>query len=289
MKPKLIAVGIAAVVILILIFSALFVVEEGEYKVVLQFGEFSRVHESPGLYMRIPFIETVASLPKYQMVYDSRPASILTKDQKPIIVDNYTVWRIVEPRKFLRTLQTVVSGEQKIDNAIYSVVRRKLSELEYGSIVSENTSRGDLNDQVTAEVSQLVENSGYGITIVDVRIRRTDLPEENKQSVYNRMISDRQSIAAGYLSEGDEESRKITSIADRDANVLIATSQAQAKQIVAEGEQEAARIYNEAYGKDPEFYSLYRTLESYLTTFQGEPVIMMPIDSPYARILLGQE
>lgn len=288
MKGRFVAVGIIAVVAVVLLFSSVFVVEEGEYKVVLQFGEFSRVHESPGLKFKVPFIETVSTLPKYQKVYDSSPAEILTKDQKPIVVDNYTVWRIEEPRKFLRTLQTVSAGEQRLENAIFSVVRRKLSELEYSSIISENTARGDLNVQITQEVSTLMENSEYGIKIVDVRIRRTDLPEDNKQSVYNRMISDRQSIAARYLSEGDEESRKIMSIADRDADVLIATSEAEAKQIVAEGEQEAARIYNESYGKDPEFYSLYRTLESYLTTFQGEPVIMMPIDSPYARILLGQ-
>ncbi|MNC55820.1 Modulator of FtsH protease HflC [compost metagenome] len=102
------------------------------------------------------------------------------------------------------------------------------------------------------------------------------------------MISDRESIAAGYLSEGDEESKKITSNADRQAQELIAQAEADSKKIIAEGEQEAARIYNDSYGKDPEFYKLYRTLESYVTTFQGEPVILLPIDSPYTRILLGQ-
>jgi len=102
------------------------------------------------------------------------------------------------------------------------------------------------------------------------------------------MISDRQSIAAAYLSEGDEESRKIMAKADREAAEMIAQAEADAKRIVAEGEQEAARIYNEAYGKDPEFFKLYRTLESYKTTLQGEPVIMMPIDSPYTKILLGE-
>lgn len=289
MSKRMIGLGIGAVIVLVLLLSSLFVVKEGEYKVVLKFGEFSRVHETPGLKIRIPFIETVTSLPKYQKVYDSTPASILTLDQKPINVDNYTIWRIEDPRKFLRTVQTVTSGEKRIENAIYSVVRRKLSELEYGEIISEETARGDLNQQVTDEVAALMDESDYGIQIVDVRIKRTDLPEDNKQSVYDRMISDRQSIATRYLSEGDEESRKIMSSADREADILVAQAEAQAKQIIAEGEQEAARIYNEAYGKDPEFYSLYRTLESYLTTFQGEPVIMMPIDSPYARILLGTE
>lgn len=289
MIRRWIGIAIGTLIVVVALVSSMFVVKEGEYKVVLQFGEFSRVHDTTGLKFRIPFIETVTTLPKYQKVYDSTPASILTLDQKPINVDNYTVWRIEDPQKFLRTVQTVENGEKRIENAIYSVVRRKLSELEYGEIISEETARGDLNEQVTNEVAALMDDGDYGIHIVDVRIKRTDLPEENKQSVYDRMISDRQSIATRYLSEGDEESRKIMSSADRQADILVAQAQAQAKQIIAEGEQEAARIYNEAYGKDPEFYSLYRTLESYLTTFQGEPVIMMPIDSPYAKILLGME
>jgi membrane protease subunit HflC len=289
MRTRWIALSVVGVIAVILLISSMFVVKEGEYKIVLKFGEVSRVHDAPGLKFRIPFVETVTTLPKYQMVYESAPAEILTLDQKPIVVDNYTVWRIDNPRSFLRTVRDVAIGEQRIDNAIYNVVRRKLSELEYGSIISENTARGDLNVQITQEVAGLMEESGYGIKIVDVRIRRTDLPEANKESVYNRMISDRQSIAAKYLSEGDEESRKIMSSADRQAKVLVAQAEAEAKRIIADGEQEAARIYNEAYGKDPEFYQFYRTLQSYMTTLQGEPVIMMPIDSPYARILLGQE
>jgi len=272
----------------IIFFSSAFVVNEGEYKVVLKFGEAVRVIEEPGLSFKIPFIENVTSLPKYQMVYDSNPTSILTKDKKPIIVDNYTVWRIKNSQQFLRTAQSVSSGQKRIDEAVYNTVRRKLSEIDYSSIISENTQRGNLTDDITKDVRDALEKDNYGIEIIDVRIKRTDLPEGNKQSVYNRMISDRQSIAARYLSEGDEESRKITSKADRTAVELIAKAESDAKKIIAEGEQEAARIYNDAYGKNPEFYKLYRTLDSYVTTFKGEPVIMLPIDSPYTRILLGK-
>lgn len=272
----------------IIFFSSAFVVNEGEYKVVLKFGEAVRVIEEPGLSFKIPFIENVTSLPKYQIVYDSNPTEILTKDKKPIIVDNYTVWRIKNSQQFLRTAQSVSSGQKRIDEAVYNTVRRKLSEIDYSSIISENTQRGNLTDEITKDVRDALEKDKYGIEIIDVRIKRTDLPEGNKQSVYNRMISDRQSIAARYLSEGDEESRKITSKADRTATELIAQAESDAKKIIAEGEQEAARIYNDAYGKNPEFYKLYRTLDSYVTTFKGEPVIMLPIDSPYTRILLGK-
>lgn len=286
---KLIYGAVAAIVVIILLLFSMFIVREGEYKVVLQFGEAVRIHQEPGIKFKIPFVESTTTLPKYQMVYDSSPTSILTLDQKPIVVDNYTVWRIENPTNFLRTVQMVAAGEERIDAAVYNTVRRKLSELEYGAIISEETARGDLNAEITNEVSATLERDNYGIKIIDVRIKRTDLPEENKQSVFNRMISDRQSMAARYLSEGDEESRKITSKADRDARELLAQAESDSKKIIAEGEEEAARIYNESYGKDPEFYQLYRTLESYKTSFQGEPVIMMPIDSPYARILLGKE
>ena len=284
---KWVMTGIGAFLVIIALFGSMFIVREGEYKVVLQFGEAIRIHEEPGIKFKIPFIESVTTLPKYQKVYDSQPTTILTKDKKPIIVDNYTVWRISQPQQFLRSLQTVGTAESRLGDAVYNAIRRKLSEIEYGSIISENTSRGDLNDEITRIVQDVAVNQGYGVEIVDVRIKRTDLPEENKQSVYNRMISDRQSIAAGYLSEGDEESRKITSNADRQASELISQAQADAKKIVAEGEEEAARIYNESYGKNPGFYKLYRTLESYITSFQGEPVIMLPADSPYARFLMG--
>jgi modulator of FtsH protease HflC len=281
--------GIIAVLLIVILASgSLFVVKENEYKVVLKFGEAVRIHENPGIKIKIPFIETVSALPKYQKVSDSQPTTIMTKDKKPIIVDNYTVWRINNSKDFLQSLKTVSAAESRIGDAVYNAVRRKLSEIDYGSIISEDSSRGNLNDEITKEVSDIVARQNYGIQIVDVRIKRTDLPEENKQSVYNRMISDRQSIAAGYLSEGDEESKKVTSNADRQAQELIAQAEADAKKIIAEGEQEAARIYNESYGKDPEFYKLYRTLESYVTTFQGEPVILLPIDSPYTKMLLGQ-
>jgi modulator of FtsH protease HflC len=171
---------------------------------------------------------------------------------------------------------------------VYNAVRAKLPAINYENIISENTERGNINDEITSEVANSLREDNYGIEVLDVRIKRTDLPPENKESVYNRMISERQSIAARYLSEGDEESRKVTSKADRQATELLAQAEADAKKIIAEGEQEAAQIYNESYGKDPAFYSFYRTLQSYVTTLNNEPVILLPIDSPYTSILLGK-
>jgi membrane protease subunit HflC len=280
--------GVGALIVLILLFNSLYLVKEGQYKVVLKFGEAVRVVGTPGLQFKVPFVENTMTLPKRQMTYESNPTSILTKDKKPIIVDNYTVWKIDDAQQFLRTAKTVSVGVQRIDAAVYNTVRRKLSEINYDVIISETTERGNINDEITKDVAEALTRDNSGIQIVDVRIKRTDLPEGNKQSVYNRMISDRLSIAARYLSEGDEESRKVMAKADRSATELIAEAQSSAKKIVAEGEGQAAKIYNSSYGKDPDFYSFYRTLDSYLTTLQNEPVILMPIDSPYARILLGK-
>ncbi|MDY0323538.1 MAG: protease modulator HflC [Candidatus Carbobacillus sp.] len=272
---------------IILVLSSLFITREGEYKVVLKFGQAVRIVSDPGIQWKMPFIETVITLPKRQLVYESPPTPILTRDKKPILVDNYTIWRITEPTKFLRTAQQVLSGEQLIENAVYNTVRRKLSEVDYSEIISEQTVRGNLSEEITREVYNLLFET-YGISVTDVRIKRTDLPEENKASVYNRMISDRQSMATKYLSEGDEAYKKITAQADRTVRETLAAAEADAKKIIAEGEQEAARIYNEAYSVDPEFYTLYRTLESYRSTLSGKPVIVMPIDSPYTRLLLGK-
>ncbi|WP_027084283.1 protease modulator HflC [Cohnella panacarvi] len=288
MSKKSILTTVGVLVFLILGFTSMYVVKEGEYKVVLKFGEAVRVVEDPGLHFKIPFIESVSKLPKYQMMYRSQQTQILTKDKKPILVDNYTVWRIDDPEKFLKTAKTVSAGVKRIDETVYNTVRAKLPAINYENIISENTERGNINDEITREVAATLSGDNYGIEVIDVRIKRTDLPDANKESVYNRMISERQSIAARYLSEGDEESKKVTSKADRQATELLAQAEADAKKIIAEGEQQAAKIYNESYGKDPEFYSFYRTLQSYVTTLNNEPVILMPIDSPYTRILLGQ-
>ena len=288
MNKKTIIAIVSAILLIIIGSGSLFIVNEGEYKVVLRFGEAKRTVTSPGLNVKIPFIENVTTLPKYQMTYESVPTQILTKDKKILFVDNYTVWRIENPTKFIQKLQTISGGVKRIDEAVYNAVRRKLSEINYDSIISENTERGNINDEITNDVAAALMRDDYGIKVVDVRIKRTDLPEGNKQSVFNRMVSDRHSMAARYLSEGDEESRKITSKADRTVKELIAQAEAEAKKIIASGEGEAAKIYNDAYGKDPEFYNLYRTLESYIVTLKNDPVIMIPIESPYAKILLGQ-
>lgn len=274
--------------VLVILLANLFVVKENEYRVVSQFGEVVNIHSDPGIYMKVPFIQSVTSLPRYQMTYNVSEAEINTKDKKRIIIDNYAVWRITKPKDMMSNAGNLLNAESRMEEFIYSVVRTELGQLDYDEIINdENTSRGSLNDRVTARVNELLLKDNYGVEVIDVRMKRTDLPPENEQSVYTRMISERQSIAQKYLSEGDSDKRTIEADTDKKVQELIATAEKEAAIIAAEGESEAAKIYNQSFSKDPEFYSLYRTLESYKKTIGEDTMIILPSDSPYAKILSG--
>lgn len=283
--------GIFLVILLVIlgmILSNLFVVKEGEYKVIRQFGEVVRIESEPGLNYKIPFVQSVSTLPKYQMTYDVSEAEINTKDKKRMIIDNYAVWRIDNPKKMIANARTLESAESRMEEFIYSIVRAELGQLNYEEIINdEKSSRGSLNDQITEKVNELLRKDNYGIIVTDVRMKRTDLPSENEQSVYTRMISERESKAQEYLSMGDAKKNEIVAKTDQNVRELLAVAQADAEEIRSEGEAGAAKIYNEAFSKDPSFYSLFRTLESYKKTINGETVIVLPSDSPYARLLMG--
>jgi modulator of FtsH protease HflC len=277
------------VIILLAVFIAnLIVVKEGEYKVIRQFGEVVRIVKTPGLTYKIPFIQSVTTLPKYQMTYDVNEAEINTKDKKRMLIDNYAIWRIEDPKKMITNARTVEKAESRMEEFIYSVVRSELGQLNYDEIINdEKSSRGSLNDRITEKVNDLLGKDHYGIVVTDVRMKRTDLPKENEQSVFTRMISERESKAQEYLSMGDAEKNRIEADTDREVQELLAKAKAEAEVIRAEGEAEAAKIYNEAFSKDPTFYSMYRTLESYKKTINDKSVIVLPSDSPYARLLMG--
>jgi len=275
-------------ILLVIAFANIYVVKEGEFKVIRQFGEIKDIKDSPGLHMKIPFVQSLTTVPKYQMNYKLSEAEINTKDKRRIIIDNYAVWRVVNAKEMITSAGTLVNAGSRMEEFIYSVVRSELGQLNYNEIINdENSSRGSLNDQITTHVNELLQKDNYGIEVVDVRIKRTDLPEENEQSVYNEMISERQSIAQKFLSTGDADKRRIEAETDRQVREMLATAKKEAAIITAEGDAEAAKIYNQSFSKDPEFYSLYRTLESYKKTIGEDTMIIIPSDSPYASILSG--
>lgn len=286
---KKIAIFIIIVIVLLGVFLLnLIVVKEGQYKVIRQFGEVVRIVKTPGLTYKVPFIQSVTTLPKYQMTYDVTEAEINTKDKKRMLIDNYAIWRIEDPKKMITNARTVEKAESRMEEFIYSVVRSELGQLNYDEIINdEKSSRGSLNDRITDKVNDLLGNDHYGIVVTDVRMKRTDLPSENEQSVFTRMISERESKAQEYLSMGDAEKNRIEADTDREVKELLSKAKAEAEAIRADGEAEAARIYNQAFSKDPAFYSMFRTLESYKKTINDETVIVLPSDSPYARLLMG--
>lgn len=278
----------AIIAAIVIILSNMYVVKENEYKVVRQFGEVVKYQDKPGLYIKIPFIQSVTTLPKNLMVYNMSQEEINTLDKKRIIIDNYALWRVTDPKALITNARSLVNAEARMEEFIYSVLRTELGQISYDNIINEESSeRGSISDNVTEKVNELLQTDNYGIEVVDVRIQRTDLPQENEESVYRRMVTDRESIAQKYLSEGDAEKNRIVANTDRQVQEMLATARKEASLIIAEGEAEAARIYNEAFSKDPEFYQLYRTLETYKKTIGEDTVIIIPSDSPYAEILSG--
>lgn len=283
--------GLLIIILLLLLVTVIanvYIVKENEYRVVRQFGEIVRIDKEPGLSFKIPFIQSVSTLPKHQMVYDVAKAELNTKDKKRMILDNYALWKIDDPKKMIANVRNVANAEAKMEEFIYSVIRSELGQLNYDQIINdEKSNRRSLNERVTDEVNSLLSKNNYGISVKDVRMKRIDLPSENEESVYRRMISERESKAQEYLSMGDAKKTRIIAETDRDVKGMLAKSSAEAEKIRAQGEQQAAQLYNGAFSKDPQFYNLFRTLESYKKTINGETVIILPADSSYAQLLQG--
>lgn len=287
-KKLLLTAGLF-LLLMAIVANNLFIVEKHHYKVVRQFGEIVKIVDEPGLYFKIPFIQSVSTLPKYTLIYDVPPAEINTLDKKRIMVDYYALWRISDPTAMIENLRTLSGAEGRLGDIIYSNIRTELGKMNFDQIInSDNGSRLNLDSIVETEVNQILTQNHTGIELLDIKMKRADLPESNEQSVFLRMISERESTAQEYLSQGDAEALKIKAETDRAVAEMLARAEADAKEIIAEGEREAARIYNEAYSRDPEFFSMIRTLESYKTTLDDETVLVLPVDSPYLKYLIGR-
>jgi len=279
--------GLAIIIIFGL--NNLFVVNANEYVIVRQFGEIVRIVDQPGLNYKLPFLQSISHLPKKTLIYDVPSAEINTLDKKRIMVDYYSLWKITDPKAMIESLRTINAAESRLGDIVYSNIRTELGKMEYQQIVNHNKNRrGDIDSLVKSQVNEILLRNNTGIELVDIKMKRADLPPANEQSVYMRMVSERESTAQQYLSQGDAEALKIKAETDREVTELLARAEAEAKVIEAEGDKEAARIYNEAYGKDPEFFNMYRTLESYKTTINNETVIVFPADSPYFKYITGR-
>jgi membrane protease subunit HflC len=277
MNPKLIIGILIIVIIAAALATSLFTVDETEQAIVTQLGRFVREVKQPGLHFKIPLIQKEHKFEARVMEYDAAAAKIITDDKKHLVIDNYARWKIIEPLKFYQTVGNEFGAQSRLDDIVFSEMREELARHTLTEIVSVN------RQQIMHEVAEQCNRKAaeYGIQVIDVRIKRADLPQEVTYSVFDRMKAERQRIAKKYRSEGEEESVKIKAQTDKDKTILLADSYMQAEKTKGQGDAEALKIYAQAYEKDPEFYSFVRTLEAYVNSLGKGTTIVLPIDSEF--------
>src|SRR5262245_8678429 len=260
---------------------ALFTVPQWMQAMVVQLGEPVRIVQEPGLYWKIPFVQQVTYFDRRLLDYNASTKEILTVDKQQVVVDNFTRWRIADPLQFYRTVRDENGAQSRLDDIVYSDVRETLGRHTLRDIVSDK--RDDLMTEVTKRSAEKAKV--YGIDVVDVRIKRADLPEKNEQTVYGRMRTERERQAKKFRAEGDEEARKIRSESDKQVQIILADAQQAAQVIRGEGDAQAARIFAEAYGRDPDFYAFQRTLDAYRTALASGTTVILSPKSEFLRYL----
>ncbi len=275
----LLAIVLAASVLLLQ--QALFVVNQTEQALVIQLGHpLSKVYK-PGLHIKVPFIQNVVYFEARILDYDARPAEALTSDLKSIVLDNYARWRIVDPLQFYRTMRTEANAKARIDAVIYSQMRAHVGRHTLTQVVADE--RTSIMDSVTEKATEQMRE--FGIEMIDVRIKRTDLPEENQRAIFDRMRAERERQATQYRSEGAEESTKIRSGAEKDRAVILADARRKAEMLRGEGEAEATRIYAEAFSRSPDFFNFQRGLEALKKSLGSNTRMILTPESPLIKPL----
>lgn len=288
MKKKSALILIAGIVILGAAVMSVTVTAQDEYKLVRRFGKVERVIEKPGISFKIPFLESIATLPKETLLYDLSPSDVITRDKKTMISDSYVLWRIQEPLKFAQTLNSSIeSGESRINTAVYNATKNAISSMTQDEVI---TSRdGELSELVMSSIENNMEQ--YGISVLMFETKQLDLPEDNKEAVYERMISERDNIAATYTAEGSSEAKVIRNTTDKEIAIQISEAEKKAEILKAEGEQEYMKILAQAYNEEErsEFYSFVRSLDALKKSMTGEnKTIILSQDSPIAKIFEGK-
>lgn len=272
---KKLSIGILVLAALFVL-STIIIVDETEQIVILQFGKPVRTIKDPGLNWKLPApFQTSNSFEKRLLEYDVPPEEILSKDKKSLIIDNYVRWRITDPLLFLQTVRAVPTAKTRLDDIVYSELRQELGTHDMVEIITET--RELIMEKVTKASNE--ETSKYGIEVIDVRIRRVDLPRENEASIYARMEAERKRQANKFRSEGAEEAQKIRAATDRDKTVILAEAYKTAQKIRGEGEAIALDIYASSYSKDSDFYEFTRTLETYEKVIDKKTTLVLPGDS----------
>ncbi len=281
MNKKAVVIIIVIAAIIAVLALSMFTVDETEQAIVTQLGKFVREVKQPGLHFKIPLIQKEHKFEARVLEYDAAAANIMTDDKKYLVIDNYARWKIIDPLKFYQTVANEPGAQERLDDIVFSELREEIARHTLTEIVSIN--REKIMEEVAGQCNS--KAADYGIQVIDVRIKRADLPQEVTHSVYARMKAERERIAKKYRSEGEEESVKIKAETDKNKQIMLAESYMQAEKTKGEGDAEAVKIYAQAYEKDPEFYSFMRTLEAYAKSLGKETTIILPADSEFFKYL----
>ena len=281
---------IASIILVVLliatiaVFSLAFVVYEGEYGIVKQFGKVVNIYDEPGLYFKAPFIQSVSTLPQRVQIYDVPTSEVITSDKQTMVADCFALYRITDPQKFIETLNgSLTNANSRIDIAVYNAMKTEMSSRSQTAIIN------DRNGKLAADITALAQPNfpQYGIELLAVETKHLDLPYDNKTAVYNRMISERANTSAGYLAEGEKVAKDIRSETDKEVSILLAEAKAKAEQLIAEGEAEYMRILATAYDNKSkaDFYEFVRALDAAKAALaNGENVLVLDKNSPLVDI-----
>lgn len=271
---------------IVLTWLSVFIVPETEFAIVTEFGRPVRTIADAGLHVRWPY-QGLLRFDRRLRIYNPRPSEFLTRDKKNLVIENYVCWRIQNPERFVQTVGDRTAAEMRLHDIVWSGLAAALGNLELDSLVSADPHRvrGDeLMETLTRDTSRRTLEQ-YGIEVVDVRVKRLNLPEQNKQSVFARMRAERERIARQYRAEGEEQALKIRAEADRQREEILSAAYREAEQIKGDGDAQSTRIYGAAYARDPQFYKLVRTLEAYKKILDDKTTAVLSSDSELLRIL----
>src|SRR5919109_2709264 len=268
-------------VLLVVVSRTFYSVSETAQAVVTQLGRPVRLVQTAGLYLKIPFLQQLTLFEDRLLDYDAAPAPVITRDKKNLVVDNYAKWQIRDPLKFLQTVQSEAGGQTRLDDIIYSKVREQLGLHDLVEVIA--TKRDPIMRAVTMGSNEAA--AAYGIAVVDVRIKRADLPPENAQAVYGRMRTEREREAKRYRSEGQEEALKIRAETDKQQTIMLAEAYEQEQAIRGEGDAHAIRIYGQAFQQDADFFTFVRTLEAYRKSLKGKTTLVLPPQMEFLKYL----
>ena len=285
---KVLSITAAVIALLILVFASTYTVRQNQYAVIRQWGKIIAINDRPGLAFKIPFIQTAESITKETLFYDIPESDVITKDKKSMVVDSFVLWKVVDPNKYIKTLNAARGrADERIEASVYNAVKNTISSMTQDEVIA---SRGEvLTKRITDEANSDIGQ--YGVEILTAQIKTLSLPADNQEAVYARMISERENIAAGYEATGQSEAQKIRNETDREVKVLIADAQKEAAILEAEGEEEYMRILQDAYNSSEkaDFYEYIRGLDSLKESLSGSgrKTLILDKNSELVQILYG--